>query len=580
MGRALKLGRNALIPFCAVTLGTGGAWGDGIEVRQVEAAPYNWTGLYAGAHMGGALSLSDTSDPLGATLFGNPIHAPGPIAGGQVGYNYQSGQTVLGLEADASFSEMEGTGTCSSLSANFINSNCVVDVDAFGTLAGRLGLALGPEDRALIYGKAGLAWMTGSVAASTNDGNAGFAGNPFTRRTTDLTQWGWMLGAGAEYAVAPAWSVKAEYEYVSLGSEGMTLPPTVTMDATGAITSAVPQRTGRIDTGLQTLKVGLNYHFGAPAAAAFVEAPAPAGPRGFNFEIGGRYWYSWGKHQYDLGLLKGEPAPPHSLISRLTYDNLQTNSGELYARLDASYQVFVKGFVGTGTTGEGKMSDEDFNIGTPPDQLQYTRTRHWVEGELPAYAAVDLGYDWWRAAPYRIGTYVGYSYFHEAMDAWGCAQTINPIGPCSGTPAEPTAPATGHPIITQTAVWQAVRLGGGGDIYLLPRFKLSGDAAYLPFVHVSAQDDHFLGNTPNVASINKLRGYGTGVQLEAMLSYDVTERLSLGIGGRYWGMWTRDGSMVRPFNSQAPVPAIPPHQNLRMESERAGLLGQVLYKFD
>jgi hypothetical protein len=164
---------------------------------------------------------------------------------------------------------------------------------------------------------------------------------------------------------------------------------------------------------LHLLKLGVNYHFGSPVAAAFADAPAPAGPRGFNFEIGGRYWYSWGKHQYDLGLLKGEPAPSHSLISRLTYDNLQTNAGEIYARLDAPYQVFVKGFVGTGTTGEGKMSDEDFNIGTPPDQLQYTRTRHWVEGEVPAYATVDLGYDWWRAAPYRIGTFVGYSYFHR-----------------------------------------------------------------------------------------------------------------------------------------------------------------------
>lgn len=39
MRRALKLGRNALLGCCAVTLGTGVAWGDGIEVRQVEAAP-------------------------------------------------------------------------------------------------------------------------------------------------------------------------------------------------------------------------------------------------------------------------------------------------------------------------------------------------------------------------------------------------------------------------------------------------------------------------------------------------------------------------------------------------------------
>ena len=43
-------------------------------------------------------------------------------------------------------------------------------------------------------------------------------------------------------------------------------------------------------------------------------------------------------------------------------------------------------------------------------------------------------------------------------------------------------------------------------------------------------------------------------------------------------MWTQGGSMVRPFNGGGPVTMF--HQDLRMESERAGLLGQVLYKFD
>jgi len=38
-------------------------------------------------------------------------------------------------------------------------------------------------------------------------------------------------------------------------------------------------------------------------------------------------------------------------------------------------------------------------------------------------------------------------------------------------------------------------------------------------------------------------GEGIGVQLEAMLSYVVTDAFSLGIGGRYWSMWTTSGDV-------------------------------------
>jgi opacity protein-like surface antigen/outer membrane protease len=555
-----------------VLLASMSARADGL-MTDAPAPPFNWTGLYVGYHTGGGMGISDISDPAGGTLFGNPVRSPGPMAGGQIGYNYQTGSVVWGVEADVSWADMEGTGTCSALSGTFVNSNCLVTTDAFGTLAGRLGLVLGPDDRALIYGKAGAAWSSGSVYAATSDNVSGAAGNPFTNADTDMTLWGWIAGAGAEYALSSKWSVKAEYDYIGFGSHSVTLLPSAFL-AGGAITSSVGPRQGSIDQDLHVFKLGMNYSL-ADRALPPEPQSALGGFRGFGFELGSRYWYSWGKHQYDLGQLKSAPAPAHSLVSRLTYDNLETNAAEITARIDAPWQLFAKGFIGTGSTTSGRMSDEDFNI---DNNFPYTRTRHQADGEPPAYATIDLGYDWFRAPSYRVGSYVGYSYFHEAIDAHGCVQTANPLGPCGVT--EGSIPASGHAVITQSAVWQSVRLGAAAEFYLAPRLKLSGDAAYLPYVHVAAQDDHFQGNTPNVASINPLRGHGVGTQLEAMLSYDVTEQLSFGVGARYWAMWTTDAHMIRTFDFETPVTAPPPQQDLRMQSDRAGFLGQVLYKFD
>ncbi|MFA5900841.1 MAG: hypothetical protein WC829_17205, partial [Hyphomicrobium sp.] len=75
------------------------------------APPFSWTGFYVGAQLGGLGNSSDISDPLGASIFGNPNVATGAFVGGQAGYNYQSGMMVYGLEADIALPQVEGTST-------------------------------------------------------------------------------------------------------------------------------------------------------------------------------------------------------------------------------------------------------------------------------------------------------------------------------------------------------------------------------------------------------------------------------------------------------------------------------------
>jgi opacity protein-like surface antigen len=572
------LTRGVLLAALCAALGTA-ARADG---DVPSGAPYTWSGLYVGAHLGGGADLSGISDSAGPSMFGSPDIGPITMAGLQIGYNLQSGAVVYGLEADLALPYSSGTATCSALSGSFINSTCRVGVDTLGTIAGRLGLAVGDDGRGLIYGKAGAAWSTGNIDIATNDATMGAGGNPFSTSAQSLDRWGWMLGAGAEYAMTGNWSVKAEYDYADFGDQSLTLLPSAIMTPAGAVAAPVPARAGEISQELHLFKVGLNYRFGdqvvtaSEAAAAVAAAP---GLNGFSFDVGGRYWYSWGRHKYDLGLVKGTAAP-YSQISRLTYGGMDGSTGEAFGRITAPLSLFAKGFIGGGNVQGGKLNDEDFGISgpTPGSLVPYTNTLSSASGDIPLYGTVDVGYDLWRATDYRFGVYVGYNYYKEEMGAHGCQQTANPIGPCSAAEGGPIA-STGHAIITQDARWQSLRLGAATEFYLAPRFKVSADAAYLPYVVVDAVDHHFLGNTPAVASVNPLTGYGKGAQLEAMLAYDLTPNISLGVGARYWAMWSETGSFRRTYDSSAAAnPQI--HQSLKIETDRVGVLGELTYTFD
>ena len=139
------------------------------------------------------------------------------------------------------------------------------------------------------------------------------------------------------------------------------------------LTTILPPGTSGVTQNLQELKVGLNYHWGAdpwarwpsPAAsdaanAMFAKAPVPLAATGWAFEGGGRYFGSFGQYRKDFGFLPFSPVPSISSISRLAFQDMQTNSGEFFGRIDTPWGLFVKGYVGGGVTGHGHMNDEDF----------------------------------------------------------------------------------------------------------------------------------------------------------------------------------------------------------------------------
>jgi opacity protein-like surface antigen len=327
------------------------------HAQQPSANPqYNWSGFYIGAHLGGALELTDVADPFGPSIYGDTIRSPGPIAGAQAGYNWQFGQALVGLEADASWADLYGTDTCFAFSGFYVSANCSSDIDAMGTITGRFGWLLGVDRAMLLYGKAGAAWQHSEVDA-TAGGGGGYPGT-----SAGGLQWGWTLGVGAERAISQRWSMRAEYDYVSFGSDGLATPPSAFQPVpSGDPLALTPVASTATDFSQDAhlFKLGLNYRLGEaqPSASDWSPTPPPS-INGTTLEIGARYAYGWGRFQKDLGIPGMGLASP---ASRLTYGDNQTNGAEMFARLDTASGWMAKGFVGKGS-GEGQLNDEDWGV--------------------------------------------------------------------------------------------------------------------------------------------------------------------------------------------------------------------------
>jgi outer membrane immunogenic protein len=195
---------------------------------KAPAAAYNWTGCYIGVHAGGGV-MNDTW--IGTTT----ATGGGGLAGGQAGCNYQSGQFVFGLEGEGAWSGIRND--FNQVTDNFSGSLSVRnrwDAD----LAVRLGFAI---DRALVYGKMGAA-LGNFEFTNTNT-------NPFFSHGQS-TFVGLLLGAGFEYAFAPNWSAKLEYNFIDFAGKD------VLFGSTGG--SATFTESAR----KQIVKVGVNYKFG------------------------------------------------------------------------------------------------------------------------------------------------------------------------------------------------------------------------------------------------------------------------------------------------------------------------------
>ncbi len=559
----------------------------GLPVKAPPApapATWSWAGLYIGGHVGGALNIAKFSDPFGTPIFGDIVRSPGFLGGGQIGYNWQApgSRWVFGLEADASVMDSDGDATCFAVSSAIIPSTCRVRPQATGTLTGRIGYALGPAGRTLIYAKGGLAWANDTIDMTLDTGAAGAPSN-----SQSVNFWGGTVGLGVEHALTPAWSLKAEYDYVGFGSSNVANVGAETVMPVAPYTvTAIPSSTSGVSQSFQEVKLGLNYKWGAdPWAPAWNSGPlvfpaksaAPfSAAGGWEVEGGVRYVGNWGQFHKDFGAPISVGAPAMSDYSRLDYEDLQTYSGEFFGRIETPSNLFVKGFIGSGSTNTGHEDDEDFfcncapNFPTAVSGYQNT-LEPAVTGGI-SYGAIDAGYDVLRGPGYKVGAFAGYFHLNESMNAFGCTAVafIN----CTPNPV----PTSGSPVITESDKWDAVRAGVAAETMLTDHIKISADVAYLPWVGFSDLDQHFVANTGVLHEIFQGSGKGAGVQADTAVSYFITPQWSIGIGGRYWGMWTNPTGQNY-YNCGA-AGCSPTPEDFKAQLEQLGAFVQTSYKFN
>jgi outer membrane immunogenic protein len=187
------------------------------KAPAVVSPATNWSGFYIGAMVGYAAEA--TSDPLAIK---------GGFGGATVGYNWQFGNFVAGIEADGAFGDINNSATAAGVTVG-------AKIDALATVRGRAGVAF---DQVLLYGTGGLAVADTKISAT----------NGVVSLSDSKTQAGWTVGAGVEWMFMPRWSIKAEYLYRSFSSQtffATQLPP------------GIPTGTLAINSG----QVGVNFHF-------------------------------------------------------------------------------------------------------------------------------------------------------------------------------------------------------------------------------------------------------------------------------------------------------------------------------
>jgi outer membrane immunogenic protein len=192
-----------------------------------KALPYSpvyapvWSGFYAGVNAG--YGWANFDDGFSTTKMN------GFIGGGQLGYNWQIGSFVLGVEGDMQYSAQKRTESASVLG---ITVSSEAKIPWFGTARGRVGYAF---DSFMVYATGGAAWTNFKASASALGLTV----------STETTKAGWTVGGGVEWMFIPRWSVKAEYLYIDSGTTSLTIAG---LTASGKLKDNIA-------------RIGINYHF-------------------------------------------------------------------------------------------------------------------------------------------------------------------------------------------------------------------------------------------------------------------------------------------------------------------------------
>ena len=219
-----------------------------IKAPAAVSPVYDWSGFYVGVFGGGGYGNHNLINPLGlagAANFTINYSSTGGIAGGEAGYNVQSGNIVVGVEGDGFWSGIKGSDLSQfNAGALPIGSWDATSLRNGATLRGRGGIAV---DRLLLFFTGG--WAYGSFTHTNTDPVLGI--DQFSMHRSGLT-----AGGGIAYAVTDNLIGKLEYRYYDYGRYNRSVP----------LNGQLPYT---VDSSYSVLTVGLDFKFGGPVVAKF-----------------------------------------------------------------------------------------------------------------------------------------------------------------------------------------------------------------------------------------------------------------------------------------------------------------------
>jgi outer membrane immunogenic protein len=231
------------------------------KAAPMMTAAYDWSGFYIGADGGYAssrkcfdLTAANGGRGLTPVTFNEGCHdATGGVAGGQVGYRWQSASWVFGVEAQGDWANLTGSNHSSFFSGSGANNN--TKIDGLGLFTGQIGYAW---NNALLYVKGGAA-----VARDNFFGTDPSSGLAFD--AANETRWGGVAGIGLEFGFTPNWSVGLEYDHLFMGTQTDTFH----IIAAGGPPIGTPFRSDAIRQDVDMITARINYRFGGPVVARY-----------------------------------------------------------------------------------------------------------------------------------------------------------------------------------------------------------------------------------------------------------------------------------------------------------------------
>ena len=206
------------------------------------AAVFTWTGCYVGGNVGGVWANTGWTDTaLGD--FGSST-ASGALGGAQAGCNYQVGAWVFGIQGDYNWTNINGNGANGISAAAALGLTDHAQLKSLASVTGRVGFAL---DRFLGYVRGGGAWVQGDFGFQV-------AASP-AAPTVSVSQSGWTVGVGGEYAFLNWLTGFVEYDFYRFNNNNST-----GLACTAAICGITTNGVG-VTTHVNVVKAGLNFKF-------------------------------------------------------------------------------------------------------------------------------------------------------------------------------------------------------------------------------------------------------------------------------------------------------------------------------